>query len=246
MEEEKVIKPKNTQPLIIIGIILFILVLFGGFYYRNRPIHQKDTDTETMVSDKDYLYDKGIEFIKEKFHDLNTRKEQKDYQVFVSVEKFGITEKDNYNYVYMWVLSESYFVKDDQLFNGRSNSSFYRIIFLEDEIFDYDMPINGRDYEDTESYVMDKNYAFVKSEDDPESDFSKELKSLCGNHEIYQKIMDYDIQLSNMEQVKEKYSYLTNFTIHHESFGDDGGSSSDVPFPANEAHGGSGYVYEEW
>lgn len=214
-------------PIIMIGFItLFIL-------NKNQVFQNIVRDKETIVSDKDYLYEKGVVYLKNKYHDLNTRKEQKDYNVLISYKKFGITKDKDYYYAYMWVLSESYFVKNDELFQGRSNSSLYKISFLNDEVVGYDMPGNGKSSENSEYSVMSKEY-----------DFADSLKAICLNKEVYNNIMNYDISLSNENQVREKYSYLNDFAIHHENLGGNDSSYQNevVPYPNDKAQGGSGYI----
>ena len=224
---------KNIKKIFLLIIPILIIVFITLFILNKNQFFQNIVkDEETIVTDKDYLYEKGVDYIKSKYHDLNTRKEQKDYNVLVSYEKFGITKnKDNY-YAYMWVLSESYFVKNDELFQGRSNSSLYKIKFLNDEVVGYDMPDDGIDSEKAEYSTMVKD-----------NDFANSLKTICPNKEVYNKIMDYDVKLSNKNQIMEKYSYLSDSTIYHEGLGghDSESSSEDVPYPNDRAQGGTGY-----
>lgn len=228
---------QNFNKKIIKFFVIFVSIIMVGLislFALNNAQSFKGTvkNRENLVLDKDYLYDDAVEYIKNKFHDLNVRKESEDYQVLVSYEKFGITEKDGYNYTYMWVLSESYFVKNDKLYRGRLNSSLYKITFLNDEILKYEMPDNVKDHEKTEYYVMDN-----------ENDFVNSLKSICKNNDVYNKIISYELNLSNENQVKEKYSYLNDFTIYSENLGGtDSNQSEVVPYPNDKAQGGSGYV----
>lgn len=214
-------------PIIMIGFITLFML------NKNQFFQSIVRDKETIVSDKDYLYEKGVNYLKNKYHDLNTRKEQKDYNVLISYQKFGITKDKDYYYAYMWVLSESYFVKNDELFQGRSNSSLYKISFSNDEVVGYDMPGNGKSSENSEYSVMSKEY-----------DFADSLKTLCLNKEVYNNIMNNDISLSNEGQIREKYSYLNDFTIHHENLGRNDRSNQNevVPYPNDKAQGGSGYI----
>lgn len=245
MDEDE-LSVKNVMKkeiLIVLGIIIFLV---GGSFIigKNTTIPSVILkDKENIVEDKDYLYDKGSEFIKNKFYDLNTRKDSDDYQVIVSYEPLGITNDGTYDYTYMWVLSESYFVRNDNLYNGRTNSSLYKIYFQNDEVVDYYMPLDGKDDEKAESYVMDKKSIQFKSSDDQESDFEVELKSNCLNKEIYTKIIEYTPNLSNDAIIKEHYSYLSDLTISHEVMEKPGveDNSDNVPFPNCRAQGKSGY-----
>lgn len=226
-------KNKNYYPVIVFIILSCLLFFFyqKGFFSEktdNKSNEIKISNTETIITDKDYLYDKCVEYIKSKYHDLNTRKAEKDYQVIVSYEPFGITNDGNYDYAYMWVLSESYFVKHDILYNGRSNSSLYKFYFKDDEIVDYYMPINGKDSEKAESYIMDKTRIQFKSSENQESDFNIELKKNCLNKDIYSKIVNYTVDLSNESIVKNYYSYLKDLTIYHEVLEKDNDEDDDI------------------
>lgn len=203
---------RNNEKVIKAVIIIFIFISIIIFQiYRKADIENEfnldsSNSKETIVENKDYLYEEAVDFIKDKYHDLNTRKEQDDYQVLVSYKSFGITKDKNYYYAYMWVLSESYYTKENKLYNGRTNSSLYKIAFEDDKVISYDMPGNEEDFENTESYAMSKEYTF-----------ELELKDICPNKKIYNLIMDYEFDLSNESQIKEHYNYLTDFTIYRQS-----------------------------
>lgn len=213
MEQENIRKYKKTNKIIIIlcvvllvvGAIIYFKDSFRSDILNNSILNEDILNSEKIVQNEDYLYEKGVEFIKEKYHDLNTRREQEDYQILVSYKKFGITKDNTNSYAYMWVLSESYFVKENTLYNGRSNSSLYKIIFQNDEVVGYEMPDDGKDYENTESFFMSKEY-----------EFANELKKICPNTEVYNSIMEYEIDLSNEEQIQEHYSYLEDLTINRQ------------------------------
>lgn len=231
----------NKKKKIYIFVFIIAIILILCFYLISNKKINNVINREKIVLNKDYLYEKGVEYIKLKYHDLATRKESSDYQVIVSYKPFGITNDGTYDYAYMWVLSESYFVKKDSLYNGRSNSSLYKIYFKNDKIIKYYMPLDGKEDESAENYVMDKDGIQFKSSDNQESDFNIELKSNCLNKMVYNEIKNYKIDLSNENLVKEHYSYLNNLTIYHEMLGGTTNDNSSVPFPNCQSRGGSGY-----
>lgn len=224
---------KNKKLIFIgLGVIAAIIMVLIVLFTPSSPVSEVlDIKTETVVTDKDDLYIIGANYIKEKFSDLNTRKESEDYTVFLDYHKYYITKDSDYYYAYMWVLSESYYVKNETLYQGRMNSSLYKVVFKDDEVYSYEMPNDGKTYEKTESYTMTTDY-----------DFPASLKSMCPNRRVYNSIMNTEISLSTKEEVEEHYSYLKDLTIHSQVI-DNGDSKNDtVPYPNDKAHGGSGYV----
>lgn len=208
----------------IIGAVCLCAFLYlkynANLFYNNGSIIAK----EQLITNKDYLYDTGVEFIKNKWSDLDIRKEQQDFQVIVNYYPFGITSNGKYDSVYMWVLSESYFVDDDKLFIGRTNSSLYKILFKDDVVVDYQMPNDGKDYERVESYVMENDEEFYKS-----------LSSICNNKDVLNSIINYKINLSNNEHIHEHYNYLTDFTIYSKNLNNSdnySNNNSSVPYPS--------------
>ena len=214
-KREKRNNGRAIKTLIIIFIFISIII-FQVYRKANteNEINLNFLNKETIVEDKDYLYETAVEFIKDKYHDLNTRKEQDDYQVLVSYKSFGITKDKNYYYAYMWVLSESYYTKENKLYNGRTNSSLYKITYKDNKVISYDMPGGDEDFEDSENYFMSKDDLF-----------DIELKEICPNKKIYNLIINYEFDLSNDSQIKECYNYLEDFTTIKEGLGE--GSSYD-------------------
>ena len=89
---------------VIIAIIGLFLGIAVGLSKKNREV--------TYISDSDYLYDVAIEYLKEKYtQEQNYYNQKEDYQIFFDYKGFGISQKDNIKYAYMWILNESFMLK---------------------------------------------------------------------------------------------------------------------------------------
>ena len=91
--------------LIIIGVVVLLLI---GYYIFNLFL-----DRTNFVTDYDYLYDVAVDYLKVNNSD-DYYKNNEDYQLLISYDKFGISQDENYKYAYMWILKESYYVKNEQ------------------------------------------------------------------------------------------------------------------------------------
>ena len=88
---------KNSKKLLIILSTIFVIIVCGLIYYnKNLKVN--------LVNDSDYLYDEVIGFIKEKEFKENPDSKEKDFNVFYSYHPFGIEKKNDYKYVYLWII----------------------------------------------------------------------------------------------------------------------------------------------
>ena len=136
---------KNIKTIIVIIIIL--IITFLTFITINFNFKEK------IVNDKDYLYEKVEQYLinqeqpkyllenKDSKQELNVR----DFKVFTDFAKLGIRESKDEIHVYVWALVESYYVQDGNLINNSGSSMPYKFIFKNDEIIDYETPVDGED-----------------------------------------------------------------------------------------------------
>lgn len=148
----------------------------------------KYMNREVYITDHEYLYDIAIQYLIDNDDDLYKNKE--DYQLFLSYEGFGITAKDDNKYAYMWILEETYYVENDVLEKGSGSSMFYRFTFKDNGVIKYELPRDGNEY-------------------------TKSIKELCPNRSMINKVLNYDLNLSNDRDIKEHYSYLYPFNIEN-------------------------------
>lgn len=168
-------KQKNT--LIIILVLLIVGVMCGiiiGTSQRNG---------ENWITDNEHLYSKAIEYIEKEQKEKGYDNHQQDYQVFTDYKGFGIEEKDNKKYVYMWILKETYYVKEGELKISEGSSMPYKVIFENNEVIKYENPKDGAYYAPSIKEMF------------PDSIENKIIAYSMGNSKI-------------KDKVKEHYSYL--------------------------------------
>lgn len=167
-------KQKNTIIIILILLVIGLICMIIGISRKNK---------ENWITDNEHLYSKAIEYIEKEQKEKGYDKHQQDYQVFTDYKGFGIEEKDNKKYVYMWILKETYYVKEGELKISEGSSMPYKIIFDNNEVIKYENPKDG-------AY-----YASSIKEMFPDSIENKIIAYSMGNSKI-------------KEKVKEHYSYL--------------------------------------
>ena len=129
-------KQKNTIIIILILLVIGLICMIIGISRKNK---------ENWITDNEHLYSKAIEYIEKEQKEKGYDKHQQDYQVFTDYKGFGIEEKDNKKYVYMWILKETYYVKEGELKISEGSSMPYKIIFennedsIENKIIAYSM-----------------------------------------------------------------------------------------------------------
>ncbi|MBR2247833.1 MAG: hypothetical protein IKN74_01290 [Clostridia bacterium] len=186
---------KEKLPLIIV-----ILVLIGVFSFE----YWSQTNGGAWITDHEFLYEMAIDYIvKEKTEQENTDYEfigGKDYKVFTDYEGFGIQEKGNYRYVYMWILEESYYVRDEKLYSMSGSSMAYKFKFKIDgnDIVEYENPEDGSLYtksikEMFPSDIVDKVLAYTMSNDK----ITKEI------HSYYSYLPDTKVYLEGVDDIDE-------------------------------------------
>lgn len=129
--------------IITIGILVIVSILIGIKFYL---IQKSNKEYGDWIYNSDYLYDKAINYLKVEKENLTKDKEKEDYQTFYSYHGFGIKEKDNKKYAYMYILEESYYVKHNRLRIDDKNAMLYKFAFENDEVENYIIPKEGENY----------------------------------------------------------------------------------------------------
>lgn len=121
--------------LIIISFVIATLFMITGC--KNK---------ENYITDNEKLYDVAIQYIID--NDTNPEKNNDRYKMFVDYNGFGITEDNNYRYVYMWIAEESYYVVDNKIVSGSGSSMPYKFTFElnENKVVKYEIPKDGSFY----------------------------------------------------------------------------------------------------
>ena len=156
---------------------MIVLIIVGIVYLL--------CDKDTFFTDYEYLYDKAIDYLAA--NDNGKDKNKEDYQVFYSYEGFGIDKDDKYQYAYLWVLEEAYFVQEKEIKKSSSSSIPYKFTFKDNGVLKVEKPEDGNNYEDS----VKKIFPFS----------------------IRYKILNFDSEKlveENTKKVKNYYKYLKN------------------------------------
>ena len=134
---------KDSIKMMAILAILFVFIVLGIVYYNNNL-------KVNLVNDSDYLYDKVIDFIREKEFKENPDSKEKDFNVFYSYHPFGIEKKNNYKYAYLWIYEQSYYIEKEEYGSGLAISSGIsmpiKAIFKDNKLQDIIYPEDGNQY----------------------------------------------------------------------------------------------------
>lgn len=187
---------KNRKTIIILIVILIIGIILGFAYGISRK-----KEEVSYITDNEFLYDVAIDYLKEKYTEEEKEyNEKQGFQIFFDYEGFGISEKDDKKFAYMWILEESYYVEDDKLKSGSGSSMPYKFTFEGNEVVDYQIPEDGTYY--------------VQS-----------IKKMFPD-DIENKILKFNIDSTKLDnEVKEYYSkYNICFKVKEESLKNNGGT----------------------
>ena len=122
-------------------ILILIIVGLGIFIALNLF---KD-DSVVFITDSDYLYDKAVEYLIE--NDNNENKNKNEYKMDIKYHGFGIAKDEDYKYAYMWIVTNSSYIEDNELINRFGDSMPYKFIFSKDDkVIEYLVPEDGREY----------------------------------------------------------------------------------------------------
>ncbi|MBQ8131592.1 MAG: hypothetical protein IJ193_03785 [Bacilli bacterium] len=165
---------------IIIVLIVVSLISAGGIYYLYSL--SNETNGEVYIKENKDLYDKAIAYLTKQNEEAKDPDRLNDrYHFFITYDGLGMTEKDGYQYAYMWVLGESYFIKDSKVQSGSGYSMFYKFQFQDNEVVSYEIPKDG-------SY------------------YTKSIIDMCIDSKMSRKVLRYNSKLSLEKQVREYYS----------------------------------------
>ena len=104
------------------------------------------SNKENYITDNEHLYDIAIQYIID--NDTNPEKNNDRYKMFVDYNGFGITEDENYRYVYMWIAEESYYIADNKIISGSGSSMPYKFTFElnDNKVVKNETPKDGNEY----------------------------------------------------------------------------------------------------
>ena len=166
----------NKKIKIILLILAVIILVISIVAIKNMILIKKSNEKYGYwVNNSEFLYEKAINYLKEHKDKTNNNEEKEDYQVFYNYESFGIKEKDNKKYAYMYILEQSYYVKKGKLCRDEQSCMPYKFTFENDEVVNYENVENNVENaslikemfpDDIENKVLKYNSANMKIIDD--------------------------------------------------------------------------------
>ena len=104
------------------------------------------SNKENYITDYEHLYDTAVQYIID--NDTNPEKNNDRYKMFVDYNGFGITEDENYRYVYIWIAEESYYIADNKIISGSGSSMPYKFTFElnDNKVIKIETPKDGNEY----------------------------------------------------------------------------------------------------
>ncbi len=131
---------KNSKKILIVLSTLFLIIICGLIYYnKNLRVN--------LISDSDNLYDVAIDYLRNYEFQNNPDSKMKDFNVFYSYHGFGIEERDNYKYAYMWIYSQNYYLEEEgSLAIAGGFSMPYKFTFKDSRVIKVETPKDGNKY----------------------------------------------------------------------------------------------------
>ncbi len=167
---------------------LWIIILLLFFVIGSVLIFHKKEE-EVFTNNKKHLYEKAIQYLEEHNEDPDQVKE--GYHLFFDYHGFGTTKDEKYQYAYMHISEEAYYVSNHKIISASGSSILYRFTFDElDHVIKVEIPMDG-------SYYTESVYQLF-----PNSIEKKAIRYQPNNHRL-------------LKKVKQYYSYLEDTNIYY-------------------------------
>lgn len=181
--KKKIITAVSAITALLLISVLGLVSMIGlyGFHFR--------------IDENNELCEKAVAYFNENNPDEHYENEE-DYQRFTKCSAFASYSNTNYTYVFLWIAEESYYTKNGRLYCGSGSNIPYKFVFMDGEVVDYEIPMDG------ECYAQSIRKWFPKP-----------VRFLSGP------FMEYGFQTDNgfEEQINKHYSYLESTKIHFDT-----------------------------
>ena len=101
------------------------------------------------ISNENILYSKALDFVVSNHKNNAYNKDKEDYQIFTDYIPYGIEETNQYQYIFMWIHLESFYVLNNELFYDESFSIPYKITYKDNQVIQCQIPEDGSFYKDS-------------------------------------------------------------------------------------------------
>lgn len=139
LTEKTKIEKKSKKKILILSIFILLITVIFIIYSNTLKVN--------LINESNELYDIAIDYLREKEFKNNPDSSKKDFNVFYSYHSFGIEEKNNYKYIYMWIYSESDYIEfEDALAIGTSSSIPCKVTIKDNKVINVEYPKDGKEY----------------------------------------------------------------------------------------------------
>lgn len=166
---------KKTLCYVLVLVGLFIILMFVN----------RTNNGEEYIKGNKKLYDVAMEYLKEDEEKEYSRSKKTAYKRFYAYDGLGITQNSKYQYAYMWILAESYYLEDEDIKSDSAYSMFFKFTFKDGKVKKYENPKDGGEY-------------------------TKSIKKMSIDSKMSDKILNYNSKLSNEKKVNTYYAKITN------------------------------------
>ena len=139
LKEKDKVEKKSKKKIIILSIFILLIITISIIYNNTLKIN--------LINESNDLYDRAIDYLRNKEYKSNPDSSKDDFNVFYSYHSFGIEKKGNYKYMYMWIYSESdYLEEKDSLAISTGSSTPVKITFKNNKVVKAEYPKDGNEY----------------------------------------------------------------------------------------------------
>lgn len=151
------IKLKKTKRIfkVVVGLILFIVVLFGTMYFID--LRRMQQNKPVFFSTWGFDYSPAIEIEEAKIYQaikeyLNNNENESNEKTFISMRVYLLEEKvkDKKYYIYAWVNTATYYLENNELIKDSASSIPYKFVVEKDNdkyhVTDFRIPRDGSYY----------------------------------------------------------------------------------------------------
>lgn len=139
LKEKDKVEKKSKKKIILLSIFILLIITVSIFYGSTLKIN--------LINESNDLYDRAIDYLREKEFKSNPDSSKDDFNVFYSYHSFGIEKRGNYKYMYMWIYSESDFLEEkDSLAISTSSSVPIKITIKDNKVVKAEYPEDGGKY----------------------------------------------------------------------------------------------------
>ena len=184
-EKDKVEK-KSKKKIIILSIFILLIITISIIYSNTLKIN--------LINESNDLYDRAIDYLRNKEFKSNPDSSKDDFNVFYSYHSFGIEKKGNYKYMYMWIYSESdYLEEKESLAISTGSSTPIKITLKDNKVINVEYPKDGNEYSSSIYKLFPRTIAKQVLNFDNEKNINKLYNEMSTKKNKYYNYLNMDM-----------------------------------------------------